>query len=246
MKIIEIHSIRRSGHHAFVNWLVHNLLDTDGNKGYCPQKYNNINNKILWVNEAGLGLNETKQVITKLKPSYLFLTYEMSHYSEINKSDTYIKNNINSLILTPYLKEEWGVESSINFSFVREFWNNFASLYNLFPVYNDITTIKIVKKWIKYYKILLEHNLKTNGGLFDLWIQNENYANDLCKTLLNKKNKLTPLEITGTRSSYPSQKLTTKNLLNRGSKFKFPTWFIDLVYQDEKLLNLIDQQKLQL
>ena len=65
MKIIEIQAIRRSGHHAFANWLINNLLDTDGSIGYCTEKYNIINNgEVLWVNEAEYDLNQTKKIIS--------------------------------------------------------------------------------------------------------------------------------------------------------------------------------------
>ena len=101
MKIIEIQAIRRSGHHAFTNWLINNLLDTDGSIGYCNDKYNIINNgEVLWVNEAEYGLNQTKKVISEVKPNYTFLTYEVFLYKHNNDSRPHVKDNINSLLLT--------------------------------------------------------------------------------------------------------------------------------------------------
>ncbi len=245
MKIIEIHSIRRSGHHAFTNWLVNNLLDTDGSIGYCPYKFNNIQDgNLLWVNEAEYNLNQIKKTISEVRPNYLFLTYENSQYQEDGENSPLIaKSNINNLFLTPYLEEEWGVTNIITFSFIREFWNNFASLFNLFPFYKEGNRIEEIKQWVSYYKILLKHNLQTSGGLFDSWIQDKDYANRLSNQLLNMDNKIQPLNTTGTQSSFKSSKLTVENLLTRSHFITFPDWFMEIVNTDQELLELLTKQQ---
>lgn len=245
MKIIEIHSIRRSGHHAFTNWLVNNLLDTDGSIGYCPYKFNNIQEgNVLWVNEAEYNLNQIKKKISEIKPNYLFLTYENFQYREDGKNSSLIpKSNINSLFLTPYLKEEWGVTNTITFSFIREFWNNFASLFKLFPFYEKEEKKFEVKNWINYYKLLLKHNLQTSGGVFDLWIQDKNYANILANQLISMNNKLQPLNTEGTQSSFKNTKLTVESLLTRSDLITFPNWFMEIVDTDQELLELLKKQQ---
>ena len=244
MKIIEIQAIRRSGHHAFTNWLINNLLDTDGSIGYCNEKYNVINDgEILWVNEAEYGLNQTKKVISEVKPNYVFLTYEVFLYKYNNDSKPHVKDNINSLLLTPYLEQKWGVTKAINFSFVREFWNNFASLFTLFPFYQEGNKIDEVQQWVNYYKASLKYNFKTNGGLFDLWIQDKKYANNILNYLINKDNKLNPLNTTGTKSSFKNSKLTVENLLSRKDLIIFPDWFMDMVNTDKELLDLLNKQQ---
>jgi hypothetical protein len=245
MKIIEIHSIRRSGHHAFTNWLVNNLLDTDGSIGYCPYKFNNIQDgNLLWVNEAEYNLNQIKKTISEVRPNYLFLTYENFQYREDGENSSLIaKSNINSLFLTPYLEEEWGVTNTITFSFIREFWNNFASLFNLFPFYKEGKRIEEIKQWVSYYKILLKHNLQTSGGLFDSWIQNEEYANTITNQLIGIDNKLQPLNTAGTQSSFNKPKLTIEDLLSRKDQYTFPDWFLEIVYNDLELTNLLIQQQ---
>lgn len=244
MKIIEIQAIRRSGHHAFTNWLINNLLDTDGSIGYCNEKYNVINDgEILWVNEAEYDLNQTKKVISEVKPNYAFLTYEVFLYKYNNDSKPHVKDNINSLLLTPYLEQKWGVTKAINFSFVREFWNNFASLFTLFPFYQEGNKIDEVQQWVNYYKASLKYNFKTNGGLFDLWIQDEKYANNILNYLINKDNKLNPLSTTGTKSSFKNSKLTVENLLSRKDLITFPDWFMDMVNTDKELLDLLNKQQ---
>ena len=245
MKIIEIHSIKRSGHHAFTNWLVNNLLDTDGSIGYCPYKFNNIQNgKVLWVNEAEYNLNYIKKNISEVRPSYLFLTYENFQYREDGESSSLaIKSNINSLFLTPYLKEEWGVTDTITFSFIREFWNNFASLFNLFPFYKEGKKVNEIEQWVSYYKILLKHNLKTDSGVFDTWIQNEEYANTITNQLIGIDIKLQPLNTAGTQSSFNKPKLIIEDLLSRKDQYTFPDWFLEIVYNDLELTNLLIQQQ---
>ena len=245
MEIIEIHSIRRSGHHAFTNWLVNNLLDTDGSIGYCPYKFNNIQDgNILWVNEAEYNLNQIKKTISEIKPNYLFLTYENFQYREDGKNSSLIsKSNINSLFLTPYLKEEWGVTNTITFSFIREFWNNFASLFKLFPFYEKEEKKFEVKNWVIYYKLLLKHNLQTSGGIFDLWIQDKNYANVLSNQLIGIDNKLQPLNTEGTQSSFENTKLTVESLLTRNDLITFPDWFMEIVNADQELLELLKKQQ---
>jgi hypothetical protein len=50
MKIIEVVSMRRAGHHAFVNWLVSNLLKSNGESGYCEYKFNVIDSgNVVWI-----------------------------------------------------------------------------------------------------------------------------------------------------------------------------------------------------
>jgi|ETN02SMinimDraft_4_1059925.scaffolds.fasta_scaffold65692_1 hypothetical protein len=245
MKIIEIQSIRRSGHHALANWLINNLLDRDGSIGYCTDKYNIINDgEVLWVNEAEYDLNQTKKVISINKPNYVFLTYEVFLYKHNSNSKPHVKDNINSLILTPYLEEKWGVTSYHNYSFVREFWNNFASLFTNFPFYQEGNKNDEVQQWVNYYKTSLKYNYETNGGVFDLWIQNSEYANEISNYLINKDNKLNPLNITGTKSSFKNSELTVKNLLNRSQLITFPDWFIEMVNSDEELLELLSKQQL--
>jgi len=246
MKVIEIYSMRRSGHHAFTNWLISNLLNTDGSIGYCPYKYNNINsNKLLWVNESEFNCSQTRKEIIDIEPEYLFLTYESFNYTESSDSKAFKKTNINSLIFTPYLKERCNVTEIIEFTFIREFWNNFSSLFNLYPHYiNKKESETEVQYWINYYKLLLKHNLKHNGGLFDLWIQDKKYSNNLLQKLLGIDNKIEPLNTTGTNSSFNKSKLTVDNLLNRSSQFTFPDWFLNIVYNDTELKNLLKEQKL--
>jgi len=245
MKIIEIHSMRRSGHHAFTNWLVNNLLDTDGSIGYCPYKFNNIQEgNVLWVNEAEFNLNQIKNTISEIKPNYLFLTYESYGYCDGGENSIlFNKSNINSLFLTPYLKEELKVTEIITFSFIREFWNNFASLFNLFPFYKKGEKKFEVENWVSYYKLLLKHNLKHNGGLFDLWIQDKGYANNLLNRLIGIDNKLQPLNTVGTQSSYKDSKLTIENLLTRSHSITFPDWFMEIVNNDQELLELLEKQQ---
>ncbi len=137
------------------------------------------------------------------------------------------------------MKEKCNVTEIIEFTFIREFWNNFSSLFNLYPHYvNKKESETEVQYWINYYKLLLKHNLKYNGGLFDLWIQDKQYSNNLLQKLLGIDNKIEPLNTTGTNSSFNKSKLTVDNLLNRSSQFTFPDWFLDIVYNDTELKNL--------
>tara|TARA_Y100000389_G_C17441920_1_gene509133 strand:+ start:254 stop:1009 length:756 start_codon:yes stop_codon:yes gene_type:complete len=244
MKVIEIHSMRRSGHHAFTNWLISNLLNTNGSIGYCPYKYNYIDNKLLWVNEGEFICSRTREEILSIKPEYLFITYESFNYTENENSKSFKKTNINSLIFTQFLKNECNVTKTIEFTFIREFWNNFASLFNLYPIYSDKISLNIIQYWINYYKLLLKHNLKFNGGLFDLWIQDKEYSNSLLQKILNIDNKIEPLNTTGTNSSFKKTKLTVNDLLNRSNQFTFPNWFLDIVYNDIELTKLLQEQQL--
>jgi len=245
MKVIEIHSIRRSGHHAFTNWLISNLLNTDGSTYYCNYKYTKINdNKVLWVNEAGLDCAQNRFQIKYTKPEYLFLTYENINYTEFGTQNPFKKTNINSLIFTPYLKERCNITEVIEFTFIREFWNNFSSLFNLYPNYvNEKDYKEVVQHWVNYYKLLLKHNLKHNGILFDLWVKDKKYSDKLTQKILGIDNKVEPLNTAGTGSSFKNSELTLNTLLNRSDQFTFPTWFLDLVYNDIELTNLLKKQQ---
>ena len=71
MVLIEVNAIRRSGHHAFINWLIANLNETKYEENLCKYKNNRIDGKykILWVNEGEQSIQDNINVIDNHYPN---------------------------------------------------------------------------------------------------------------------------------------------------------------------------------
>lgn len=240
MKIIEVVSMRRAGHHAFVNWLVSSLLKSNGESGYCEYKFNVIDSgNVVWINEAEIDYDRAQNFISEIRPKYLFVTYEVFQHNTYTQENPTTKTNLNSLITTPELIKEWGVTDIKQLTFVREFWNNFSSLFNLYPFYSEEYSKLEVQEWIRYYKLLVRSALETNGIVFDKWIQNETYSDKALRDILGIERKVNPLSTKGTHSSFGDTTPTVNSLLNRRSQAVFPKWFLDIVEQDDELAKLL-------
>tara|TARA_R110000868_G_scaffold384101_1_gene651494 strand:- start:71 stop:817 length:747 start_codon:yes stop_codon:yes gene_type:complete len=240
MKIIEVVSMRRAGHHAFANWLVSNLLGTDGGSGYCEYKFNIIDSgNILWINEAEINYDKAQNIISEIKPKYLVITYEVFQHTTSLEDNPTIKVDLSSLVTTPELIKEWGVTDIKQITFVREFWNNFSSLFNLYPFYSEEYSKLEVQAWLRYYKLLVRSALETNGIVFDKWIQNETYSDKALRDILGIERKVNPLSTKGTYSSFGDTTPAVNSLLNRRSQVVFPKWFLDIVEQDDELAKLL-------
>ena len=124
MIVIEVNSIRRSGHHAFIHWLISNIHETKYDKNLCQSKHTWIkgSNNIMWLNE---GEHDEKPWISYINRNIQDIDILIISYESWSKTTM---NNPNYSMLTDELREKWGVTEHIQISFVRDFYNNFASL----------------------------------------------------------------------------------------------------------------------
>lgn len=243
MIVIEINAIRRSGHHAFINWLISNIHEVKYQENLCKWKFNTIqgNKNILWVNEG----EQFKDIIlnhidNNPKPDVLIISYESPTKSTLSKP--------NYSLLTDNLRLKWDVTEHIQFSLVRDFYNNFASLSTkedlsyFFSNEERHAPNSMLMRYIYLYKMQLKQTLNTfKGVIYDKWVSDEVYANEVCLKLIGKPNKYRPIEIGGTHSSYNEEQLQVDSLLKRYQKTKWPKWLIDRISSDNELVELIEQ-----
>ena len=254
MILIEVNAIRRSGHHAFINWLISNIHDVPYSANLCKWKYSYAkgNKDILWINE---GEQETNNIISYISEHHHKVDIVLVSY-EAPTDDT-IKNP-NYSILTDKLREEWNVEEHIQIPFVRDFYNNFASVSKLgymdylFTDNEEFATNSVLDRYIHLYKHQAKRALNTfRGVIYDKWVSDEEYANEVCIKLIGKPNKYHPLDIGGTSSSFSSNDTISINstnedrqskinsILNRYKKIQWPQWVLNKINNDYELLNII-------
>jgi len=216
MFLIEVNAIRRSGHHAFIQWLISNINNKLYTENVCTEKINHIhgNKKILWINE---GEWETEEVIKYITENKTFEVVVISYEFWEDK----ILDNPNYSILTPELKNKWNVEKHIHIPFVRNIYNNFASLSKKIDFEERKNSFK---KFLYLHTNQLKHGIKNNNLIiYDRWIKDENYRDNICLSLLGFKNKFNPLSVGGTDSSFNSG-IKVEDLLYRYKTTTFPEW----------------------
>lgn len=239
MILIEVNAIRRSGHHAFINWLISNIHNVPYTENLCKNKYNVLlgNKTILWVNEGEWGVKQNIDFITERKDR---MDIVIISYEQITSETNY---DPNYSVLTKELKKEWGVVEHIQIPFVRDYYNNFASLIkasNKNVISNNIQNSYPL--FASAYKAQLKHVIKgIRGVIYDKWVNDPEYALKVCLKILGKVNQYHPLSLGGTGSSFGKGKQDMSSLLNRYKTVKFPKWMIDKKQNDMELNKLIKQ-----
>ena len=231
MILIEIDAARRSGHHAFTQWLISNIQGCEYKDNLCKFKYNHIlgNKNIIWVNEGEWDVDSIKSYISEKihKHQIVIITYEAPLPSRLN---------FNHTILTDELRKEWNVEEHIQIPYVRDIYNNLASWYK-------ISNLNINQDEFQIYLQIYKNQLKKiinnfRGVIYDKWIADKEYANEVCLKLIGKPNKFNPLNVGGTVSSFDG-KAKIESLLNRYKSIEIPEKFISQITQDKELVEMM-------
>lgn len=236
MILIEVNAIRRSGHHAFINWLISNIHGIKYQENLCKFKFNHIsgNKDVLWVNEGEQNIQQNIDYISKnTHIPIVVISYEVMMPITMD--------NPNYSILTDELRQRWGITEHIHIPYVRDYYNNFASINKLWPIFNPPNN-KLYNDYHHLYKHQLDRALNTfRGVIYDKWVSDEEYANEVCLKLIGQPNKFHPLEISGTHSSYGDNKPNLDALFSRYKTVEWPKWVLDEVMGDEMLSELISK-----
>lgn len=234
MILIEVNAIRRSGHHAFINWLISNIHGVKYDENLCKWKFNTIvgDTNVLWVNEGEDGTQGCIEYISSRNNiDITIISYEAPNSKTMD--------NPNYSILTDELREKWGVTEHIQLPLVRDYYNNFASINKVWPMF-DPPNKQLYNAYHHVYKHQLNRALTTfRGVMYDKWVSDEEYANEVCLKLIGKPNKYHPLEIGGTKSSYDKGTPKLDALFNRYKTVKWPKWVLDEVMGDKMLSEAI-------
>ena len=240
MNIFEIISLRRSGHHAFINWLFTNF----NGASYKTQNAIYAHDdklKLLYINEAEFGFNEHQSHITNnlSRIEYLFSSTETAHakFSILNKF-----NPVFTTWQNTDFKDKWGVTDYKRVLFIRDFFNCFASQIKASPIHwgtESPYNSGMYNNWKSHASASLE------GGytvFYDKLISDPEYANQVSLDLLNTSNKFNPLDIKGTISSFNKfEKVDLERYLTRYKEVEFPIWFREKVKNDKELQLLLNK-----
>lgn len=240
MNLFEIISLRRSGHHAFINWLFANLTEAPYEALSTTYAHDN-ELKLLYINQAEFDFNNHQNYINNnlSRIDNLFISTETAHakFSILNQSNPVFTTWHNS-----DFKNQWGVTNYRRVLFIRDFYNCFASQIQVsLPHWENETqyTNHMYDRW-------KSHALASLNGdytvLYDKWISDPEYTNQVNLDLLGEDNKFNPLDIKGTVSSFNLfEKVNLEKYLTRYKEVEFPMWFREKVINDKELQSLLDK-----
>lgn len=226
MRYFNINSLRRSGHHAFIYWLVDNYFNQQ--TSIPNAKISFVKNDFVYINEAEFGTANTHKFLNN-----------QSH--RINTLITSTETTKESIELIPSeLEKKCNITDYKHIVVIRDFYNCFASQINVNK-----------RLWEKEggYPNLMYNNYKSHlnavlnnkiyGVVYDKWVLGKDYCNQVSLDLLGKENKFNPIEGKGTISSFDNQTKQLNKLLHRYKDFEYPEWFIKKAINDSELNEML-------
>lgn len=212
-------SMQRSGHHAIIFWLLENL---GGYKSSISNNcYWNDETKVYYYNDCN---HMRYSFIENYK--YLFTSFE-DIYACINR------NSDDKIVII-----------------LRDFINMFASRYKKFGDKLGLNNYylqnldEIIKVWKQHAKTIIENYNNNNviGILYNKWLLNKNYRDEICEHfgIKNQKDKIDYVPTIGEGSSFIGQKLEEKkeNYLNRYKNINIPSYILIKIKYDDELIEL--------
>lgn len=222
MKFIEIYATRRSGHHAFISWLIANITGKTHNFNLHLNPVEEFEN-LVHINDALFNKRVVGEYLTnnKNKIPLFILNYEENDIIESIANDT----------------------KTIKVVFVRDFLNVMASKIaspNMKGIYKGLKDETIIKENIFNWKKLAKHYLESDllKIKYEDFITNGDIRGEFLFNLLKLKDEYNPLNLKGTNSSFVNQYDPSK-LNSRYKNVKFPDIFKDIVKHDSELNELI-------
>jgi len=224
MEIIEIYATRRSGHHAFISWIITNITNQthDFNKHLnSVEKFNNL----IHINDALFNKEIAKKTFTDNKnttPTFLL------NYEENDISESIVENEKTKKVI-----------------FVRDFLNVMASKIaapNMQSMYGRLEDENTIKENIFTWKRLAKHFISTDLHKikYEDLISDSDYRNNFLLNLIGVDDNYDPLNLKGTNSSFINN-YDPSELNNRYKKVNFSEKFKRICVEDEELNFLINE-----
>jgi hypothetical protein len=217
-KILHINGLCRSGNHAIIFWIMHNLTNLQIDK-INSNTYHSKDRNVFFQ-------NDTKKYVTKedfLKYKYLIKSYEDIFLSQDNMN--YIVRDFLNMISSRYKN-----------------WND-----DLGPYKNDKRFSEKYRQFFysieeicHCWKQMIKENRKI---IYNKWVIDKSYRDEISKNLFdidNINDNTSYVSFLGKGSSFDGMKLQTdKNIyLNRFSQIKLPDYIINYIKKDNELLDL--------
>jgi len=230
--IIEIISMRRSGHHAVMSWLIQNLTGL---------KVQGWDYRLMFMGDSNFAiLNEANQwqknaeILIKnhqIPPSTLMTNYEDA------KSDFTIFDINQKFMGTLNLKPIWGIEpkSIKRILVLRNFYNVISSRYkaNKSGLYSHSFDTTFIEQWKEHARQVVNNNICYIN--FEEWLTSKENRNQFLIENFGIKERFGVDNIKGTISSFNEH----KNVLERYKMVDLPDEIKKLIREDSELNYLI-------
>jgi hypothetical protein len=238
-KVMEIHefvALRRSGHHAILNWIIRNMI---GQQSEFKYKITHLAGTFLHhINEGNF---DTKFSIDYINQNYdkirnLLVSYEDSDVNFCLFSKDFIFRGP----LAPNKFPEYKLQLNQRFIIIRDFYNNLSSRIKgnqdsinkgLIPVF-DVRE-DFINKWKDYAKNIVSNKLPHLK--FEDWLDNPDKRNQFLKENFNIHDRYGIDNIVGTYSSFGE----SKNYKKRFDPDLIPEEIKEIVRKDGELHYLI-------
>lgn len=227
MELIEINAVKRSGHHAFMSWIIKNIYGL--NVEYI-HKLIFVADTGLWVwNDASryqdLGTNLLKHHLMIKPPKSIMVNYEDedSNYSLFHTSNYYHgSKNFDRFI---------EVSKSKRFYIIRDFYNNLASRFNHENkhLHTNDYGMKYINRWKDIAKMCLS-NPNSSIKYEDL-VTNTSKCYDFLQHNFDIVQKFNLQDVGKTKSSFEN----SYNTLDRFDVKMLPKETISLIKDDNEL-----------
>lgn len=241
MKLYEISSTCRSGHHTVMNWIIKNF---SGQQCGWQYKMNLLGNGMKILSEANHDIHLSYRFIEEQIPStnILLVGYEDAPWNyTIFNNDREFKG-IDSLDIS----NKYGFTYGSKVVIIRDFYNNLSSRIKsneekLFEKWDskDVHTFDVendfIVRWKNLAKACIEN--KVSYIRFEDWISNKKVRDQFIFENYGMRDIFGTEGIFGTKSSFG----TTQGVLERKYQVEIPHKTMDLIQSDKELLELIKE-----
>ena len=243
MKLYEINSTCRSGHHSVMNWIIRNMSGVQCGWEY---KMNFVGNNIKVLSEANHDIHLSYKFIEEQIPStkILFVGYEDApwNYTIFNENKEY--RGVDSL----NIMSNYGFEYGSKVVIIRDFYNNLSSRIKsnqnkLFEKWDSNTNHlfdveeKFIFRWKNLAKACVEN--KVSYLRFEDWIGEKEIRDKFLLENYGIRDIFGTDEIIGTRSSFGN----IDGVMNRKTQVEIPLKTMDMIQSDKELLEIIKELK---
>jgi hypothetical protein len=115
MKVYDFWGISRSGNHPIIHWAIKNFIDNT--EKIMLDEHSYFSDKLLYMNCFNKNYKENLRRGLKLKPNFLFMTYENKYFSQglelsFLPQRFIIVRNLENLVASR-IKRGWGMDKNL-------------------------------------------------------------------------------------------------------------------------------------
>lgn len=213
-KEYHIYGLSRSGNHAIIFWIIHNLVDEVhdvGNEIFIDQNYT-----LCYMNNVNI-YNASAKIVRQNLPTNIF-NYVIKSYEDI-----YFNQNVSFVIL-------------------RDFINLLCSRYKKYKR-NICLDTKYICDLLCLIDIWKQHAKKTRYSIYyNRWILSKEYRDTVSKNVVGIENKIDKIDYVskiGDGSSFEQNPPElTVSYIERYKQVKLPKYMIEHILKDQNLIEL--------